>query len=453
LCIPNTQNRYILCIFKANIYIACLPNITMLSRENLKAILSEQRADLLKRDGGTLREELAVVEKKIHLPHVLVITGIRRCGKSTLLRQIIKKDYQDEEFYYITFEDERLLGFKASEFSQIYDALLDLYGEKKAFFLDEVQNIPGFDTFVRRFSDNGFKFFVTGSNARLLSHEISTRLTGRHLDVRLRPFSFSEFLELKGFENTKASAYKPASRSRLRALFDEYLEHGGMPDYAKSHDRQILKQAYEDIVLKDIVVRRRISNEMQLRELYRYVITNFANKYSYHSLAKTLGIKSVHSVKNYLGFLEEAYFMRQVCKFDYSYSKQIANERKPYICDNGFVTTLSARPMPDRGWLLENLVFGVLEPQGEVFYGSHGGQECDFLLVQGRRVKMAVQVAWELHEKNRKHEFGGLCKAMKAHKLKEGLLLTYEQEGERKTPEGKVIIKPVWKWLLEGKTR
>ncbi len=423
----------------------------MFSRENLKAILSEQRADLLGRDGGTPREDLAVVEKKIPLPHVLVITGVRRCGKSTLLRQIIRKNYDDKEFYYVTFEDERLLGFKPSEFSQIYEALLDLYGEKKTFFLDEVQNIPGFDAFVRRFSDNGFKFFVTGSNARLLSQEISTRLTGRHLDIRLRPFSFMEFLGLRGFELTGESAYGPASRSRLRARFDEYLEHGGMPDYAKNHDRQILKQVYEDIVLKDIVVRRKISNEMPMRELYRYVITNFANKYSYHSLADALGMKSVNTVKNYLGFLEDAYFMRQVCKFDYSYRKQIANDRKPYICDNGFITTLSARPMQDKGWLLENMVFNALEPQGEVYYGSDGGRECDFLLVRERQVKMAVQVAWELHEKNKEREMSGLTNAMKAYHLKEGLLLTYDQEEEHRMPEGRVRVKPVWKWLLESR--
>src|SRR3989344_5396982 len=168
----------------------------MLTKEQLKKILEEQRDSILKKKLGVERILLDGIENKRKLPHIVVITGIRRSGKSTLLRQIIKRYYKDEDFYYINFEDERLFDFKAENFNDIYESLLELFGEKKTFFIDEIQNIANFENFVRRFYDNGFKFFITGSNAKLLSKELGTKLTGRHVDIVVRPFSFLEFLKM-----------------------------------------------------------------------------------------------------------------------------------------------------------------------------------------------------------------------------------------------------------------
>ena len=162
----------------------------MLSEEEIKEILARQREIMLNKDYGIERTALQEIESKTKLPHVVVLTGLRRSGKSTLLRQLIKKLYQDKDFYYINFEDERLFNFSASEFNKLYEVLVSLYGKKKTFFIDEIQNVSHFETFVRRFYDEGFKFFITGSSATLLSKELGTKLTGRHVDIIVRPFSF-----------------------------------------------------------------------------------------------------------------------------------------------------------------------------------------------------------------------------------------------------------------------
>jgi uncharacterized protein len=162
----------------------------MLTKEQLKQILVSQRETILKKDYGIERTILKDIKTKMSLPHVIVITGMRRSGKSTFLKQIIEKYYHNKNFYYINFEDERLFNFDASRFNDIYESLIDLYGECKTFFIDEIQNIPNFETFVRRFYEQGFKFYLTGSSASLLSKELGTKLTGRHVDIIVKPFSF-----------------------------------------------------------------------------------------------------------------------------------------------------------------------------------------------------------------------------------------------------------------------
>ena len=191
----------------------------MLSEEEIKEILVRQRQIILNKEYGLERTTLKEIETKAKLPHVVVLTGLRRSGKSTILRQLIKKHYHDEDFYYINFEDERLFNFPASEFNNIYEALVSLYGKKKTFFLDEIQNVVNFETFVRRFYEEGFKFFITGSSATLLSKELGTKLTGRHVDIVVRPFSFLEFLELKRFKIDKESVYKIESKVEIKKYF------------------------------------------------------------------------------------------------------------------------------------------------------------------------------------------------------------------------------------------
>jgi len=172
----------------------------MLTKEQLKQLLFEHHDIILRKELGVKRELLKIVETKIKLPHVLVLTGLRRSGKSTILRQIVKQYYNDKNFYYINFEDERFLGFEAKDFNIIYEALIELFGEQKTFFIDEIQNVEKFESFVRRFYDAGFKFYITGSNAQLLSKELGTKLTGRHIDIVVKPFSFKEYLSAKNIE-------------------------------------------------------------------------------------------------------------------------------------------------------------------------------------------------------------------------------------------------------------
>jgi len=420
----------------------------MLAEAEIKEILVRQREAILNKQYGVERAVLTEIEPKLKLPHVVVLTGLRRSGKSTLLRQLIKKHYADRDFYYLNFEDERLFDFPASEFNRLYEGLIDLYGKKKTFFLDEIQNVAHFETFVRRFSDEGFKFFITGSSATLLSRELGTKLTGRHVDIIVQPFSFKEFLEFKQVKFSKEEIYRIEAKIKIKKNFEEYLVTGGMPEYLTYNDPELLARVYEDTVIKDIAVRHKVNNVLVLKQLYSYLISNLANKFSYHSLKQFVNINSVNTIKKFISYLEETYFAKTVYKFDYSLKKQAVNDKKFYVLDNGFMGVLSKRITPDRGWLLENLVFNCLDKNQEVYYYAQE-KECDFLVVKNKKIKQAVQVCYELNEENKNREIAGLAGAMAKFKLKEGLLLTNSQEQEITLNQKKIFVKPVWKWLLE----
>ena len=419
----------------------------MLSETEIKEILVKQRETILTKKYGIERAVLKEIGPKLKLPQVVVLTGLRRSGKSTLLKQVIQRHYHDEDFYYLNFEDERLFDFPAREFNRLYEGLVSLYGKKKTFFLDEIQNVTHFETFVRRFYEEGFKFIITGSSATLLSKELGTKLTGRHMDIVVRPFSFLEFLELKRVTINKKAIYKTETKIELRNYFEEYLVQGGMPEYLIYHDPELLTRVYEDTIIKDIAVRYKVNNVAVLRQLYSYLINNFANKFSYHSLKKFITINSVNTFKKFISYLEETYFAKTIHKFDYSFKKQIRNNKKFYVIDNGFIGVLSKKITPDKGWLMENLIFNCLNKDNEVFYYS-GERECDFLTVNNKEVIQAIQVCDELHQENRDREIAGLLEAMKKFKLNEGLLLTTGQEENIRLGRKRIVVKPVWKWLL-----
>jgi len=420
----------------------------MLSETEIKEILVKQRETILNKKYGIERAVLKEVEPKLKLPQVVVLTGLRRSGKSTLLKQLIQKHYHDEDFYYLNFEDERLFDFPASEFNRLYEGLVSLYGKKKTFFLDEIQNVTHFETFIRRFYEEGFKFIITGSSATLLSKELGTKLTGRHVDIVVRPFFFLEFLELKGVKINKEAVYNTETKMELKKYFEEYLVKGGMPEYLMYNDPELLTRVYEDTIIKDIAVRYKVHNVAVLRQLYFYLINNFANRFSYNSLKKFITINSVNTFKKFISYLEETYFAKTINKFDYSFKKQIKNDKKMYVVDNGFIEVLSKRITKDKGWLLENLVFNYLAKDYDVFYYSGEG-ECDFLTVKNKEIIKAIQVCNELNAENRSREIAGLAEAMKKFKLREGLLLTNGLEEKIRLGRKKIVVKPVWKWLLE----
>ena len=325
---------------------------------------------------------------------------------------------------------------------------MKLFSEKKVFFIDEIQNIGNFETFVRRFYDDGFKFYLTGSNARLLSKELGTKLTGRHLDIIVKPFSFKEFLKLKNFEIKGNAAYITETRARIIKYFDEYLSRGGMPEYLIYDDIEILTRTYEDIVVKDIITRYKVNNITQIKELYQYLITNFSNKFSFNNIKKIINFGSVNTIKRYISYLEETYLARTVNKFDYSLKKQLINDKKIYIIDNGFIRIISKKLTKDKGFLLENLVFNIFNNKFDVFYESNKS-ECDFLLVKNKKVDMAVQVSFELNNENKERELRGLLNAMNKFKVKNGMILTYNDEDEIRIDNKKIKIKPIWKMLIE----
>jgi len=232
----------------------------------------------------------------------------------------------------------------------------------------------------------------------------------------------------------------------LKNYFSEYLVKGGMPEYTLYGEPEVIRRVYEDIVIKDISVRYKVGNVILIRELYQFLITNFSKKFSYNSLKKFININSTNTIKKYVDYLEKTYFIKVINKFDYSYKKQLINDKKMFVIDNGFIQQIATKITKDKGWLLENLVFNNLN--NSVFYYSNKN-ECDFILMADGKVAQAIQVTYDLTKENKSREINGLIEALKKFKLNKGLILTYDQEEELTIEKKRIIIKPVWKWLLK----
>jgi len=417
----------------------------------LKEIVLEQEKDRQNIDAGIPRTELSTVSRYVSLPHAVVISGLRRSGKSTLLNQIISGFYK-KGVYYLNFEDERLVDFNVEDFNHLYEVFLELYGDKKVFFFDEVQNVPQWEVFVRRMQGKGHKFFITGSNASLLSKELGTKLTGRNVSVELFPFSFMEFLSFQGFQLSKHSLSLTSERAALKKHFAKYLKQGGMPEYLKYQDTTLLKRVYEDILYRDIVARYGIKQVKPLRELGLYLLSNIGGTFSYNNLKKILGLGSTNTIKSYADFLENSYLIFLVSKFSYSLKQQFVALKKIYCIDNGLAEGVAFQFSKNKGKFLENLVFLDLRRKFQeiYYYKTTNNLEVDFLIKSGRNNLKLVQVTDNLdNEKTRQRELSALIKAMDELKLKTALILTEDTE-EKIRLKGKVImVQPIYKWLTQ----
>lgn len=411
-----------------------------MDKKLLQLTAVEQRKIFEKQDALVQRE---VDRSAFRTNKVTAISGIRRSGKSTLLKQIAK---DLEGYYYLNFEDERLIDFTYSDFNMLYEVFLENFNEQNTFLFDEIQNVYGWEKFVRRLFDEGRKVFVTGSNAKLLSSELATSLTGRHLKLELFPFSFKEFLFYKGVEIKKF--YDTKEKSSVMNHFREYVKIGGFPEIVISRDMNELKQLYQDVLLKDLIVRFKIRDVKAFRELALFLISNAGSLASFNNLKKLLGFKSVTTVKNYVEFLEESYLVFSVSKFDYSIKKQIINDRKIYAIDTGIINSIAFLFSENFGHLLENIVYIELKRRGQNIYYHQNKKECDFLIKQGSRIIQAIQVTEVLNKKNQDRELAGLIEAMERYRLSNGIILTFDQEKEFKIRNRVIKAIPIWQWLL-----
>jgi len=408
-----------------------LINQKMIIKEELRNIVRAQRKDILLVNESIEREQLK--EVRVEESFAIIVSGIRRCGKSTLLRQMIQKS---KNFYYFNFEDPSAVKFELSDFEKLNQIFNEEYGESKYYFFDEVQNVEKWELFVRAMLDKGKYFVITGSNASLLSRELGTRLTGRHLNYELFPFSFVEFLKLKN------------KKSNIES-FQEYFTNGGFPQYLKSGRAESLQDLFNDIIVRDIAIRHRIRNLKSLKEMAVSLITNVGKEFSYNSLKKAFGLGSVNSAISFVSFFEDSYMLFTISKFDYSIKKQIINPKKVYSIDNGFSLVNSASFSQDKGKMLENMVFLTLKKKYKDIFYFQENRECDFVIKEGTKITQAVQVCYNLTEENKERELIGLSEAMEKFKLKEGMILTYNQEEEMIFEGRKIKLIPVWKWLLK----
>ena len=425
----------------------------MISKEFLKEILLEQerRIKNVKKENFIIREKLKDVTKFVKIKHTIIITGIRRCGKSVFLSQIANNFFS--KYYYINFEDERLSNFDVRDFNVLYETYIELFGKAMVFFLDEVQNIMGWERWVRRMYEDNFKFFITGSNARLLSKELATLLTGRHIQLSIFPFSFREFLKFYKFDLKKEDIYLTERRAIIMKHFSKYLIYGGFPEYLEYSRIEILQEYFNDIIQRDIVERYKVKNIKQLKELARYVVTNTGNLVTYNQLKKAGEMKSINTVINYLSYLENAYIFIKVPYFSYSLKKQVANPFKVFTIDIGLRNAIGFKFSKDFGRIYETVVAIELKRKNKDIYYWKNPQheEVDFVIKKGNKIEKLIQVCYDINDLNvKKREFRALLKASKELKCKNLFVITEDKNGEEIIAGKRIKLIPLWKWLLQN---
>lgn len=410
-----------------------MKNNEVIRLSDLRQVVDIQRsANLEKRlIGRAVLQELG--DRSVS--HALIVSGIRRSGKSTLLRQFMQS--LDEAWFYINFDTTRLYDFDASDF-EVLDALIRETSAQKLFF-DEIQVVDGWEVYVRQKLDEGFSVWVTGSNASLLSQELGTKLTGRNLRTELFPFNYDEFLEFKQQE--------PGAES-----MQAFLSLGGFPEFLATQDDQILRDLFEDILMRDIAVRFGIRDVRSLKRLAVYLLSNVGRLVSASKLVRHFDVKSSATILEYISYMELSYLIELVPKFSFSVKKQQIHPRKVYAIDNGLVDAVSLSFSPDYGSKLENAVYWALrrKRQHAIYYFNEGRAECDFVVTINDTVTEVIQVCYQLDLDNRQREEQGLIEAMAYFNLDKGLIITLDQSDLIRVGPRKIEVVPVWEWMTVG---
>lgn len=420
---------------------------TRWSKDQIRAMLIEQFDSFIHRDTGIERTKLRALEQAAQTPHAVIVSGLRRVGKSTLLAQMAHRLGFDT-FYYLNFEDDRFLGFQAEDANDLYQVLVEIFGERKIFIMDEIQNIQRWEHFVRRFMDLGFKFYITGSNASLLSQELGTRLTGRYVPVELYPFSFKEFLLFRGDAIPNFQRMTTVELARINSALNTYLISGGIPDALKYPDLPILRSLYDDVLYRDIATRYRLDAVATLKELAFFLISNPAGMVSFNKLKERLQLGSVNTVTNYIGYMLHSWLLFTLNRFAYSVKRQQIAPKKVYCIDTGMANSVGFHFSPNTGKLIENCAFLNLRQQSkDIHYvQTPAGFEVDFYLPEQRKL---IQVSQRLdHAATREREFRAIEDAIKDMQIDSVLILSETNEDETTISGVPVKIQSIPEWLI-----
>ena len=420
-------------------------------KESLKRIITENTEFILNLKGRIVKRESILLPEDMR--KVVVLYGVRRSGKTSLLFSYFLDN--PSRSLYVDFEDERLTGFSTSDFDLLKDSFFELnpnlVGQKVFFFLDEVQNIEGWEKFSRRLVEReNISVFVAGSSSKVTPYEIHTSLRGREWTVEVMPFSFREFLMVKGIKPSDRLIYGK-ERAKVVSLFEEYLRWGGFPEvvFAKSdfERRKILKDYLDAMFFKDIVERFNLTNLPLLEALWERLFSSFSSKFSltafYRKTRQLIPLSKDSLYKYYNCFLKSLLIYR-VRKFSESTYVTMRNPAKIYLVDTGIARRVTSE---DKGRLLENLVFLELKRKGyDVHYFSNQ-RECDFIAKREGKVEL-FQVTLSLTEENHEREVKGVVEAAKFLEVKEAILITLDEEGEFEENGIYVRIVPAWRWLV-----
>ena len=423
----------------------------MIDKRDLEFILTDQQEEMEERVQDMLchRKEEQMID--LASTQAQVVIGVRRSGKSTLCYQALS--HHGVKYAYADFDDERLVELKASQLNDVLEILYKIYGDFNYLFLDEIQNIEGWHLFVNRLLRKKMHIVITGSNAKLLSGELATHLSGRNKEISLYPFSFKEYCVMKEVDTERRTTKSEAFR---RAAFDEYLKRGGFPELlAISDNKNYVKNLVDNILKRDIEQRYKIRYKAAFENMAHHLLNNSPTMVVTTDLAKLFNFKSEHTAKNYLDYLKQAYMLIGVQKYSQKSKQRLAQE-KVYAVDVAMMDQReNAFAGKNLGYRLETIVAVHLirrcKMEGrDIYYLNDRSGECDFVVCKGNKVEQCIQVSYDISaEKTRKREVKGLLLATRQTKCENLLLLTDHESEEIRQDGHKIKVQPVYEWSLE----
>lgn len=421
----------------------------MYMKDLLKQIILEQQEILHAPNKRYVQRYIA--DEWLQTSEILIISGIRRCGKSVLMQQM--RDRLVEKDFFFNFDDERLANFKLDDFQKLQECFVELFGEQHTYYFDEIQNIEGWERFVRRLYNAGNKIIITGSNARMLSRELGTHLTGRYIQVEIYPFSFQEYLAMNEIPVNAKTLYTTTGRATMVKSFVKYMECGGFPKFLQDGSVSYLTSLYESIIYRDILTRNGLTNEKEMLEMMFYLASNATKRITYSSLGKVVEIQHPDTIKNYLEYIQQTYLISQLFRYDPSVKKQMMSPKKIYFVDNAIIKRIGFNATENNGVFLENLVFIELKRRGWDVYYYADKKECDFVVRKGLHISDAYQVTLKMDSpQTREREIAGVREAMQAYSLSKGYILTFEGKETINFDDGTIVeVVPVWEWILQYK--
>jgi len=419
----------------------------------LKSTLLQQREERDSLLGRGYIDRLDVPVKSEYLVSGLIklITGPRRSGKSVLALQLLK----GQPFAYLNFDDDLLL--KDFEEDAVVEGLFEVYPNFQYLLLDEIQNLPNWELWVNKLYRSGVNLVVTGSNARLLSNEMATSLTGRYLQIAVFPFSFAEYLDFRHFSIVDIQNATPQIKGELFGLMNDYLLNGGYPEVVLSPSvgKKYLSTLFDSVLLKDIVRRFQVRQTQQLYDLANYLLSNYTNPYSFNQLKNDLNFSSVMTVQKFVRYLSEPYLFLNLTRYSNKIKLQQKAPKKSYIVDNGFIRSRSFELTPNLGRLLENMVFVELLRRGFrteldlFYYRTRNDKEVDFVCRKGYAVYQLIQVCFDLSgTKVLKREIDALLESAGELKCSDLIVITWDNEDTLLLKDCTIRLVPVWKWLM-----
>jgi len=386
---------------------------------------------------------------------IKVIIGPRRTGKSVLSMLLLK----DKPFAFLNLDDESLSSLlrKTENYNDLLNAMFTVYGNVKTILFDEIQNLDKWELFANRLQREGYDLFLTGSNAKLLSKELATHLTGRHFSIEVLPFDFKEYLNAKAFDFSPEAAI--VAKGEILNHLNNYMINGGYPEVVVKdfNPNNYLSTLFDSVIFKDVISRHKIGLPQQrIIDLGSYAINNATREFSYTSLLDIIGVRSVKTAEKYLRFLEESYILFILNRFSNSEKERIKSPKKFYVVDNGFISAKAVKISPDYGKLMENLVFTELlkrglKPNKDIFYyKTRNNKEVDFVIRKEIKADSLMQVSYDISDvKTEKRELTALIEASEELNCNNLLLITWDREEVKNIGEKEIKYIPLWKWLLD----